>query len=134
MHYRCSPPPQRLMLILFDNGTPAPLRHALKGHVVVEAIERGWDRLLNGELIATAEAAGFELLVTTDKNMRYQQDLKGRKIAFVVIAISNGPLCAGTLIGLWPPSMQRLPAVMPKWTYRSSKPPSLISASERQSP
>jgi len=48
------------MLILFDNGTPAPLRYALKGHVVVEAIERGWDRLTNGELIAEAEAAGFE--------------------------------------------------------------------------
>lgn len=44
------------MLILFDNGTPAPLRYALKGHVVVEAIERGWDRPGNGELIAAAEA------------------------------------------------------------------------------
>ena len=72
------------MLILFDNGTPAPLRYALEGHVVVEAIERGWDRLVNGELIAVAEAAGFELLLTTDKNIRYQQDLTGRKIAFVV--------------------------------------------------
>jgi hypothetical protein len=50
------------MRILFDNGTPAPLRYALKGHVVVEAIERGWDRLANGELIAVAEAAGFEVL------------------------------------------------------------------------
>jgi hypothetical protein len=79
------------MLILFDNGTPAPLRYALKGHVVVEAIERGWDRLLNGELIAAAEAAGFDLLVTTDKNMRYQQDLKGRKIAFVVIGNQQWP-------------------------------------------
>ena len=69
------------MLILFDNGTPAPLRHALTNHVVVEAIERGWDRLLNGELIAAAEAAGFEVLLTTDKNMRYQQNLTGRKIA-----------------------------------------------------
>jgi hypothetical protein len=44
------------MLILFDNGAPAPLRHVLKGHVVVEAIERGWDRLANGELVAAAEA------------------------------------------------------------------------------
>jgi hypothetical protein len=48
------------MLILFDNGTPAPLRYALKGHVVVEAIERGWDRLVNGELIAVAEAVLLE--------------------------------------------------------------------------
>ncbi|MFZ0963942.1 MAG: hypothetical protein WAO35_24010 [Terriglobia bacterium] len=80
------------MLILFVNGTPAPLRYALKGHVVVEAIERGWERLLNGELIAAAEAAGFELLLTTDKNLRYQQNLKGRKIAFVVIGNQQWPI------------------------------------------
>ena len=79
------------MLILFDNGTPAPLRHALKGHLVVEAIERGWDGLLNGELIAAAEAAGFELLLTTDKNIRYQQNLKARKIAFVVVGNQQWP-------------------------------------------
>ena len=79
------------MLILFDNGTPAPLRYALKGHVVVEALERGWDRLVNGDLIAAAEAAGFEVLLTTDKNMRYQQNLKGRKIAFVVVGNQQWP-------------------------------------------
>ena len=79
------------MLILFDNGTPAPLRYALKGHVVVEANERGWDRLLNGELIAAAESAGFDLLLTTDKNIRYQQNLKARKIAFVVIGNQQWP-------------------------------------------
>jgi hypothetical protein len=80
------------MLILFDNGTPAPLRYALKSHVVVEAIERGWDRLVNGELIAKAEAAGFDVLLTTDKNMRYQQNLTGRKIAFVVIGNQQWPI------------------------------------------
>jgi hypothetical protein len=80
------------MLILFDNGTPAPLPHALPGHVVVEAIERGWDRLLNGELIAEAEAAGFDLLLTTDKNIRYQQNLKGRKVAFVVLGNQQWPV------------------------------------------
>jgi hypothetical protein len=61
------------MLILFDNGTPAPLRNALKDHIVVEATERGWDRLTNGDLIAAAEDAGFEVWLTADKNMRYQQ-------------------------------------------------------------
>jgi hypothetical protein len=80
------------MLILFDNGTPAPLRYALTGHVIVEAIERGWDRLVNGELISAAEAAGFELLLTTDKNMRYQQNLTSRKIAFVVIGNQQWPI------------------------------------------
>jgi hypothetical protein len=79
------------MLILFDNGVPAPLRHALKGHVVVEAFERGWDRFLNGQLIAAAEAAGFEVLVTTDKNIRYQQNLRARKIAFVVLGNQQWP-------------------------------------------
>jgi hypothetical protein len=79
------------MLILFDSGTPAPLRSALKGHVIVEAMERGWDRLVNGELIAAAEAEGFDLLLTTDKNMRYQQNPKGRKIAFVVLGNQQWP-------------------------------------------
>ncbi len=82
------------MLILFDNGVPAPLRYALKGHTIVEAIERGWDRLVNGELIAAAEAEGFEVLLTTDKNMRYQQGLTGRKIAFAVLGNRQWPtLC-----------------------------------------
>ena len=80
------------MLILFDNGTPAPLRYALKGHIVVEAMERGWDRLVNGELISAAETAGFDLLLTTGKNMRYQQNLKGRTIAFVVIGNQQWPV------------------------------------------
>jgi hypothetical protein len=80
------------MLILFDNGTPAPLRYALKGHIVVEAIERGSERTANGALIAAAEAAGFDLLLTTDKNLRYQQNLKDRKIAFVVIGNQQWPI------------------------------------------
>ena len=84
--------PKWSMLILFDNGTPAPLRYALKGHVVVEAIERGWDRLVNGELIGAAEAAGFDLLLTTDKNIRYQQNLTGRRIAFVVLGNQQWPI------------------------------------------
>jgi hypothetical protein len=79
------------MLILFDNGTPAPLRKFLDQHIVVEAIERGWDRLVNGDLIAAAEDAGFDLLLTTDKNMRYQQNVTGRKIAFVVLGNQQWP-------------------------------------------
>jgi len=79
------------MFILFDNGTPAPLRYALQGHVVVEAIDRGWDRLASGELIAAAEAAGFELLLTTDKDIRHQRNLAGQKIAFVVLGNQQWP-------------------------------------------
>ena len=58
------------MLILFDHSTPGPLLYALKGHVIVEAVERGWDRLVNGDLLNEAGNAGFDLLVTADKNIR----------------------------------------------------------------
>jgi len=73
------------MLILFDQSTPAPLRHHLKAHSVTEARDLGWDRLVNGDLLNVAEAAGFELFLTADKNLRYQQNLTSRKIAIVVI-------------------------------------------------
>jgi hypothetical protein len=76
------------MRILFDHGTPSGIARSLAGHEVTEAIERAWDRISNGELLAAAEAAGFELLLTTDKNIRYQQNLTGRKIAIVVLGNS----------------------------------------------
>jgi len=56
------------MRILFDHGTPSGIAKALSGHEVTEAIERGWDRISNGELLKLAEAEGFALLLTTDKN------------------------------------------------------------------
>src|ERR1035438_5477981 len=73
------------MLILLDHSTPAPLRYELKGHEVVETVERGWERLANGALLDAAEAAGFELSVNADKNIRYHQNLTGRKISIVVL-------------------------------------------------
>ena len=73
------------MRVLFDHSAPAPLRLHLKSHVVTEARELGWDRLANGDLLNVAEAEGFEVFVTADKNMRYQQNLTGRRIAIVVI-------------------------------------------------
>jgi hypothetical protein len=77
------------MRILFDHGTPSGIIRALAGHEVTEAIERGWDRISNGELLTLAEAAGFELLLTTDKNIQYQQNLKGRQIAIIVLRNST---------------------------------------------
>jgi argininosuccinate synthase len=74
------------MLILFDNGTPRTLaRYLIDRHAVTEARARGWQELENGELLNEAEAAGFEVLVTTDKNLSYQQNLAGRSIAVVVL-------------------------------------------------
>ncbi len=80
------------MRILFDQGTPVPIRQFLKDHSVSTASQQGWDRLSNGELIAVAEAAGFELLLTTDKNLSYQQNLTGYKIAIVVIGNPQWPV------------------------------------------
>ena len=74
------------MRILFDQATPVPLRPYLKGHVVRTAAQQGWDRLRNGDLIGAAEAAGFNMLLTTDRNMRYQQSLAGKKIAVLVLS------------------------------------------------
>jgi hypothetical protein len=75
------------MRVLFDNGTPRGVAAALREHVVEEARALGWDTLRNGELLA-AEAAGFDVFVTTDRNIPYQQNLSGRHIAVVVL--SNG--------------------------------------------
>ena len=74
------------MLILFDHSTPAPLASYLTGHTVVEAKDRGWDRLSNGELLTEAERSGFDILVTADTGIVYQQNLKDRKIALVVLS------------------------------------------------
>ncbi|HWZ44486.1 MAG TPA: hypothetical protein VNW97_13500 [Candidatus Saccharimonadales bacterium] len=74
------------MLVLFDNGTPRTLaRFLIDHHTVTEARARGWEELENGELLQAAEIVGFEVLVTTDKNLRYQQNLTGRRIAVVVL-------------------------------------------------
>ena len=63
----------------------------LHGHTVEEALARGWDRLTNGELLKVAEEAGFDVLLTTDKNIQYQQNLKGRRIAIVVLGNPQRP-------------------------------------------
>src|SRR6202044_2737633 len=77
------------MLVLFDNGTPRSLaRYLIDRHTITEARARGWERLENGALLTAAEAAGFEVILTTDRNLRYQQNLAGRKIA--VVALGKG--------------------------------------------
>lgn len=79
------------MKILFDQRTPAPLRHALEDHAVETAYELGWSTLQNGELLSAAERAGFDMLLTTDKNMRYQQNGAGRRIAVVILPTTSWP-------------------------------------------
>jgi hypothetical protein len=77
--------------ILFDANTPAPLARFLRGHEVVRADELGWQGLENGALLDEAENAGFDLLLTCDQNVRYQQNLTGRAVALVVLSSNHWP-------------------------------------------
>jgi uncharacterized protein (DUF433 family) len=67
----CALPTSPPVLILFDHGTPKGLVRALSGHTVHTAQSRGWDTLSNGALLTTAETAGFEVLLTTDRRIRH---------------------------------------------------------------
>ena len=69
--------------ILLDHGVPKPLRRWLTDEEVRTCHEEGWDALLNGELLRVAEAAGFEIFITADKALRYQQNLSSRRLAII---------------------------------------------------
>lgn len=75
------------MLILFDKNVPVGLRHFFPEHEVRTIAESGWsEQLENGDLLRAAEGSGFDVIVTSDQNIRYQQNLRGRKAALVVLA------------------------------------------------
>jgi hypothetical protein len=76
--------------IVFDHCTPAPLRQALAGHVVSTAFQLGWATLTNGELLRRA-VEEFDILITTDKNLRYQQDLSHLRLAVLVLPTTSWP-------------------------------------------
>lgn len=78
------------MRILFDQGTPVPLRNELPAHVISTALEMGWETLKNGELLQAAETQ-FDVFVTTDQSLKYQQNLAGRKLAIFVLPFASWP-------------------------------------------
>ena len=80
------------MLILFDNNIPRGLAGTLSAHKVVEARARGWHPFKNGDLLKAAEDAGFDLIITSDKSIQYEQNLSGRRIALVVLSKGRWPL------------------------------------------
>ena len=79
------------MKILFDQGTPVPLRQRLSGHSVDTAFEKGWSNLQNGELLQIAEEEGYELFITTDQNLPRQQNLSERRICVLVLLSTSWP-------------------------------------------
>jgi predicted nuclease of predicted toxin-antitoxin system len=78
------------MKILFDQGVPAPLHRALTDHSVATAYEMGWTQLGNGALLRAAESQ-FDVFITTDRNIRYQQNLAGYRLAILILPTTNWP-------------------------------------------
>ena len=79
------------MKILFDQGTPVPLRRHLHPHFVDTSAERDWSTLQNGQLLKQAESDGYDLFITTDKNLKYQQNLTGRMMRILVLSTTSWP-------------------------------------------
>ena len=92
------------MRILFDANTPAPLARSLRGHQVTRADELGWQGLENGELLDATEQAGFDILLTCDQNVRYQQNFEGRALAVVILSTNPGQPCGQWQAGSEQPS------------------------------
>src|SRR3954462_358 len=77
------------MRVLFDQNIPRSLRQFLPGHDIHTAAEMGWSALSNGLILDAAEAAGFHLMITADRNMRHQQNMTGRRIAVLIVSNNN---------------------------------------------
>jgi len=95
--------------ILFDHCTPAPLRRHLVGHIVDTANELGWNRLRNGNLLDRAEQGGYDLLITTDQNMRYQQNLSRRRLAVLLLLNNSWPRIQNHVDAIAEAVLQTLP-------------------------
>jgi hypothetical protein len=85
-----------MMLILFDQGTAVAIAEWFREHTVKTTLEQGWDTLVNGDLLKAAEAAGFNLLLTTDNNMAYQQNFKTGRLRLLFSAATSGDCCGGS--------------------------------------
>jgi hypothetical protein len=80
------------MRVLFDQGIPLPLRRFLSSHTVTTVYEKGWSRTPNGDLHRLADQEMFEVFLTTDQRLRYQQNLTNRRIAIVVLPTTSWPV------------------------------------------
>lgn len=108
------------MKILLDYCVPRPIKSLLAGHEVATAFERGWASLKNGELLTAAETAGFEVLLTVDKNLHPQQNLTGRTVRLVVAEADTNRVA--DIAPLLPQVMALLPTLAPGQVVRVQKP------------
>ncbi len=109
------------MRILFDHNTPQLLRRRLFGHDVDVAEERGWDTLSNGDLLDRAEQAGYEVVITADRSIPYQQNMVNRLLALIVLGANRWPLIEprvedvrAALDGIQPGEVREVPIPRPR--------------------
>jgi hypothetical protein len=101
--------------VLLDENLPHRLRNRLGSHEAFTVWYMGWAGLKNGELLNAAEEAGFEVFVTGDQTLSYEQNLAGRRIAVLVLSTidrdilkSNAPLIVAALDNVTPGSIQEV--------------------------
>ena len=104
------------MKILLDHCVPKRLKREIIGHEVLRAIEMGWDRLQNGLLLDAAESANFEVLLTVDRNIPHQQQIRDRKLALVIM-VSESSNKMEHLLALVPDVLLLLPTVQMGQVY-----------------
>lgn len=76
------------MRILLDECVPWPMHKLLVGHECTTAQKRGWGGIKNGDLLRLAEG-DFDLFITSDQNIRYQQNLAGRRIPVLELSTND---------------------------------------------
>ena len=104
------------MRVLLDEQLPRQLARHLVGHEVRTVQQQAWAGLKNGVLLTAAEAAGFAVFVTGDKNLEHQQNLAGRTLGVVVLtALSNA---LEDLIPLVPETLTAIARVQPGQVLR----------------
>ena len=111
------------MLVLLDQSTPVPIRRFLTEHIVETASHRGWDKLRNGDLLKAAQDAGFQVLLTPDKNIPFQQNLKNYKIAVVVLGSGQWPLLRQHVHRVVAAVNAAQPAPIVKWRFQTDNAP-----------
>lgn len=107
------------MRVLLDEQLPRRLAHQLIGHAVRTVQQEGWAGLKNGELLERAAREGFDVLLTGDQNLQYQQNLEGARVGVVVLAASSNrledlspliPRALEAIAGSWPGRLVRIAA------------------------
>jgi hypothetical protein len=107
--------------IFFDEDAPRPLRRHLTGHDIITVQEMDWSGIKNGDLLTLAESHDFDVLLTFDRNLPYQQDLAARRIDVLVVIVPNKKM--ETVLPLAPQILATLPTVRPGQVCRIEKMP-----------